>query len=178
LYLTCCKILGINPGADIETIKAAYRKSAKELHPDLNPSDKAQYYFIILQNAYEYLLDHPEIPERLREGYSSSPKFQNIKTPGYPSGNIKQRYLIRQYTMREVLKNSLTARILYIFFHIFFLFIGFLLIFRSLYDLFSFGVDKGTNIFTAYLSIFAAIMLGIMITGIFLMTGFSYLKYR
>ena len=64
MYLFCCKILGVKPGADIETIKAAYRKSAKELHPDVSTSEKAHEYFTILQNAYEYLLNHPYIPPK------------------------------------------------------------------------------------------------------------------
>ena len=58
MYFVCCKILGVKPGANLDTIKAAYRKSAKELHPDVNPSEKAQEYFIILKNAYQYLLTH------------------------------------------------------------------------------------------------------------------------
>jgi hypothetical protein len=178
LYLTCCKILGIKPGADVETIKAAYRKSAKELHPDINPSEKAHYYFTILQNAYEYLLDHPEIPEKIKSKNTTVADFQFKTNSGFQTGRVKQMYIIRQYSLREVLKNSLTARILYIFFHIMFLSIGLFLIFRSIYDVVFFAVDERMNYFTAYLSIFVAIILGIMLTGIFIMTGYSYLKYR
>ncbi len=179
MYLTCCKILGIKPGADVETIKAAYRKSAKELHPDVNPSEKAQYYFTILQNAYEYLMDHPEIPEKLKSIYFSTNNIPYArKKPPFPSGSMRQIYHIQRYSMHEVLKNSLTARILYIFFHIFFLFIGLYLIFRSVYDVLFYAVDERTNIFSAYLTIFGGILFGIMITCIFLITGYSYLKYR
>ncbi len=59
MYFVCCKILGVDPGSDLEEIKSAFRKSAKELHPDINDSEKAHQYFIVLQNAYQYLLDHP-----------------------------------------------------------------------------------------------------------------------
>ncbi|NVB77252.1 MAG: DnaJ domain-containing protein [Kofleriaceae bacterium] len=31
------RVLGLDDGADIETIKRAYRKLARELHPDLQP---------------------------------------------------------------------------------------------------------------------------------------------
>lgn len=35
------KILGLEPNADISEVKKAYRKKARENHPDLNPGDKA-----------------------------------------------------------------------------------------------------------------------------------------
>ncbi len=179
MYLTCCKILGIQPGADFETIKAAYRKSAKELHPDVNPSEKAHFYFTVLQNAYEYLLDHPEIPEKLRTISSSATgvRYTSGKTH-IPSGNLKQMYHIRRYTLHEVLKNSLTARILYIFFHILFLAIGFYMIYRSVYDIIFMPVDARTNVISAYATIFFAFFFGLLITMIFLLTGYLYIKER
>ena len=33
-------LLGLNRGADLETIKRAYRALAKELHPDVNAGDE------------------------------------------------------------------------------------------------------------------------------------------
>ncbi len=179
MYLTCCKILGVKPGADVEAIKTAYRKSAKELHPDVNPSEKAHYYFTILQNAYEYLLDHPEIAEKVREVISSENNFQYSGNKShFAPGSIKQIYHIQRYTLNELLKHSLTARILYIFFHIFFLTIGIYMIFRSLYDLFSLPVDPRTNAIAAYASIFFAFLFGMIITTIFLFTGYLFLKER
>lgn len=48
------KILGVSRGADTYTIKRAYRKLAKELHPDKHPDDKeAHELFQNLGNAYE-----------------------------------------------------------------------------------------------------------------------------
>ena len=32
-------VLGIQPGADEETIKKAYRQKCKQYHPDLHPND-------------------------------------------------------------------------------------------------------------------------------------------
>ncbi len=50
-------ILGIPEGSGIESIKKAYRRKAKELHPDRNKASDAQERFIELNEAYEYLLD-------------------------------------------------------------------------------------------------------------------------
>jgi DnaJ family protein B protein 11 len=52
------KILGINRNANTNQIKKAYRKLAKELHPDQNKNDpKAQEKFQDLAAAYETLID-------------------------------------------------------------------------------------------------------------------------
>ncbi len=53
-------ILQINEGATIAQIKAAYRKRAKELHPDRNKSHTAHADFILLTEAYEYLSANPK----------------------------------------------------------------------------------------------------------------------
>ena len=50
------KLLGIKPGASEKEIKAAYRKKAKQFHPDLNPSPKAEAIFKQINEAYQYLM--------------------------------------------------------------------------------------------------------------------------
>lgn len=49
--------LGIDDGADADAIKSAYRKKAKRLHPDFNPSPIAAKQFHRLHEAYETLSD-------------------------------------------------------------------------------------------------------------------------
>lgn len=52
------KILGIERGASADEIQKAYRKAARENHPDLNPDDKsAKERFQEVQSAYEVLND-------------------------------------------------------------------------------------------------------------------------
>lgn len=49
------KILGIESKATVEEIKQAYRKKAKELHPDKNKNPDASEPFILLTEAYDCL---------------------------------------------------------------------------------------------------------------------------
>ena len=51
-------LLGVKANASEKEIKAAYRKLAKELHPDLNPGDaKAEERFKAIASAYDLLSD-------------------------------------------------------------------------------------------------------------------------
>ena len=52
----CYAMLGVEPGADLDAVKHAYRKRAFELHPDLNPGDGASRDFQKLNEAYVTLL--------------------------------------------------------------------------------------------------------------------------
>ena len=52
------EVLGVDPGAEGEDIKKAYRKLALKFHPDRNPNDKsAEEKFKELGEAYEILND-------------------------------------------------------------------------------------------------------------------------
>lgn len=52
------KILGVERGADEKEIKRAYRKRARQLHPDINPNDKsAEAKFKEINEAYQVLSD-------------------------------------------------------------------------------------------------------------------------
>ncbi|WP_181784438.1 DnaJ domain-containing protein, partial [Pseudonocardia pini] len=55
-------ILGVEQGADAAELKRAYRRLARELHPDVNPDPAAQERFAEISTAYEVLTD----PEKRR----------------------------------------------------------------------------------------------------------------
>src|SRR5450631_3273307 len=57
-FIDYYKILGLDKNAKPEEIKAAYRKLARKLHPDLNPNDKeANKKFQQINEANEVLSD-------------------------------------------------------------------------------------------------------------------------
>ena len=55
-------LLGVSKTASDADIKRAYRKLARELHPDINPDEAAQAKFKEISAAYEVLSD----PEKRR----------------------------------------------------------------------------------------------------------------
>ncbi len=58
----CYQLLGIDRGASLDQLKAAYRSLARKLHPDLNPGVDAHQHFIALNQAYQILLDKAQTP--------------------------------------------------------------------------------------------------------------------
>ena len=56
-YEKSCQILGVKNTADKKEIKLAYRKKAKEYHPDVNKSPEATKVFQMISEAYNFLND-------------------------------------------------------------------------------------------------------------------------
>jgi len=50
------KVLGLSPGASQDEIKAAYRRLAKQYHPDINPSADAEAKMKEINEAYAVLI--------------------------------------------------------------------------------------------------------------------------
>jgi curved DNA-binding protein CbpA len=170
----------VNPGADEVTIKAAYRKAAKELHPDHNESTKAQEYFVILTNAYEYLLKHPYSDAELKVLWQEEQlrKRRSERGPSLIRKKNMRMSRSENLSLREVLKESRTARTVYIVFHILFVFVGLLLLFHSIYDLFFHPRMEGTSFFSAYFTIIFGFFFGLIVTITFMFNGISYLRNR
>lgn len=74
------KTLGVSRDADTDTIKKAYRRKAREFHPDRNKSANAEDKFKTVQEAWEVLQD----PEKRRAYDQLGPNWkdgQNFRPP-------------------------------------------------------------------------------------------------
>jgi hypothetical protein len=52
------RVLGLQKGCTIDDIKKAYRKKAREYHPDINHAPEAKDKFILVTEAYEFLISN------------------------------------------------------------------------------------------------------------------------
>lgn len=55
-YLLHLRKLGLGPDASMAEVKSAFRKKAKHLHPDVNPSASAKDEFARLRFSYDFIL--------------------------------------------------------------------------------------------------------------------------
>jgi DnaJ-class molecular chaperone len=79
-YKDYYKILGVGRTADDKTIKQAYRRLARKLHPDVNKSKDATDRFKEINEAYEVLSD----PEKRKRYDSLGPDWQRYAAGGSP----------------------------------------------------------------------------------------------
>lgn len=88
-------ILGINKGADIDTIRKAYRNLAKQIHPDLNPNDpNAHTKMQELNSAFASIINEIKdnsqvtIPGNSNEITNTTTPAQLTQTPVQATENL------------------------------------------------------------------------------------------
>ena len=84
-FIDYYKILGLEKNASADQIKKAYRKLARQYHPDLNPNDKeANKKFQQINEANEVLSD----PEKRKKYDQYGANWQPKGSVCYTSGGI------------------------------------------------------------------------------------------
>src|SRR3954466_15831745 len=83
--------LGVPPGASLNEIKSAYRRLAKQYHPD-TAGERALPRFLAIQAAYERLVDgegrlrpDPLKPRAPRAGWSADPDRARATRDAHPA---------------------------------------------------------------------------------------------
>ena len=100
-------ILGVSKTASVEDIKKAYRKLARQYHPDLNPGDKtAEEHFKEINEAYEVLSD-----SKNRQKYDQFGQYwQRSATGGAPPETEFGGFDFSQYSSFDDFVNELLGR--------------------------------------------------------------------
>lgn len=92
------EILGVSKNATNDEIKAAFRRLAKQYHPDKNPSSNAKALFEKILMAYNVLIN-PHSRRRYDEGFFSTPT--NIQ-PKRKTGDVKSKTKEWSFTEEEL----------------------------------------------------------------------------
>jgi DnaJ-class molecular chaperone len=83
------EILGVSRDASADDVKKAYRRLARQLHPDVNPDPETQERFKDVTRAYEVLSD----PQK-RAAYDPRPQGRHgADLRGLPRGGHCTRHL-------------------------------------------------------------------------------------
>jgi molecular chaperone DnaJ len=78
------EVLGVSRSCAIEDVKAAYRKLAKELHPDRNPGDKeCEIKFREVNEAYDVLKDGDKRAAYDRFGHAAFENGHGARNPNF-----------------------------------------------------------------------------------------------
>ena len=165
-------ILEVSPVSGILEIKRAFRKKAKQFHPDLNKDSGAQDKFILVNEAYEFIMKH-----------YNQPGFRSKKTPEerYRDWVEREKAKARKHAAHqaqrqfEKYKNSKlykTANLLYSIYDYFALVIGLIIVFAAIFGL---HLQKDFEEGYTLSSIIAGVLL-IMIGGLFV--SFSIMSIR
>ncbi|EPE62092.1 dnaJ domain protein [Exiguobacterium sp. S17] len=92
-------VLGVSKQASDQDIKRAYRKLAKQYHPDVNKDSGAQDQFKAIQEAFDVLSDPDKKANYDRYGSPEGPTFGQgtYDGDGYGEGSAQFEDLFRQF---------------------------------------------------------------------------------
>ena len=95
------KILGLLPNASKAEIKKAYRKQAMKYHPDVNKDANATEKFVLINEAYDFLMN-PKFKYKPKQANRSSTSKQDWYDKKQQEAREKARKMARE--TREFMK--------------------------------------------------------------------------
>ncbi len=102
------KILGLQAGSSTEEIKKAYRKLARRYHPDINHSPDAKDKFILITEAYDFLISNHEKIKQDDDSYDKVMeewrKYRRERTRRSASAFARSSY--RDFTKSDIYKTT------------------------------------------------------------------------
>jgi molecular chaperone DnaJ len=86
------EVLGVSKSASKDEIKKAYRKLAKEYHPDKNKSEGAESKFREVQEAYDVLSDEQKKTAYDQYGFAGTQAFGSGGSGGFGNGSFSSDF--------------------------------------------------------------------------------------
>jgi tetratricopeptide (TPR) repeat protein len=107
----CYQLFNLQPGATADEIRAAYRKLARIMHPDVNPEDlKAHNRFVTLNQAYQLLLEASEPKQQLVTIPTSRTAKTVVSPPAKPTPTLSRYDAELKWTTYQKLQELLKQR--------------------------------------------------------------------
>ena len=179
MYDNYCEILGVKPGASRDEIKHAFRKKAKQSHPDLNPS-VADQEFIRVKKAFDYLIenvDRQDFGENGHYVYSfvRKKKYEKPETFDWESYRKWQNDTRKFYHPHQDIdfKKTVFGRLVFYSFHLVFLLVGIYILIAPTYSIIVDGIDPERNIPVTIFSVICASFFGLIMIVMMLLSGLS-----
>lgn len=97
----CYRILQLKPGASESEIKRQYKRMALKVHPDINPSPKANEEFILLAKAVEILLSPEQETPLDRQAQREAKKNETESEKKDRMDQAKMRYEYQKAKKQE-----------------------------------------------------------------------------
>jgi curved DNA-binding protein CbpA len=154
-------ILGINQSATIDEIKKAYRRKAKEYHPDVSVLPNAKDLFIQATEAYEYLLRVKLLAQAQMEAEPEKYREEWVRYERPKAGQRAERFSgmrYKDFTKTKYYKATRVANEIYLYLTIA---LGTIIVMS---DFFSFmnQIKDPSSTYASYINDFFMLILGIV----------------
>lgn len=178
------KILGLQPNATVVEIKRAFRKKAKLYHPDINKAPNATEMFILISEAYEYVLrdklrqketaHYSRYHQKSREQASYNQWFRDERQKARERAERYARMKYEDFEQSKLYKSAMLIASLTDFF---FIFIGLFIIAIPLFVTFTTDMAS-VNPQNHYTAVTASIIIGLIISVTLILNKLNTIKRK